>query len=100
MEWGALHTRYRTLFLTIGFFATLTTTTQAQGPAIEPAALAAVNAARGGARTRAYAEATQSKDPVGQKAVRWLDCTKARPGGPLTWIASSSRQNPARPLRK
>ena len=63
---------YRTFFLTVGFFATITTATQAQGPAVEPAALAAVNAARGGEWPRAYAEASQSKDLVVQKAVRWL----------------------------
>ena len=100
MEWGALHARYRTLFLTVGFFATLTTTTQAQGPAVEPAALAAVNAARSGEWTKAYAEAGQSKDPVVQKAVRWLDYTRANPSGRFAEISSFIEQNPDWPLRK
>src|SRR6266852_1730979 len=100
MEWGALLTRYRTLFLAAGFFATLTTTTQAQGPAIEPAALAAVNAARGGEWTKAYAEASQSKDPLVQKAVRWLDYTRASPGGRFAEISGFIDQNPDWPLRK
>src|SRR5258708_8969127 len=100
MEWGALHARYRTLFLTVGFFATLTTTTQAQGPAVEPAALAAVNAARSGEWTKAYAEAGQSKDPVVQKAVRWLDYTRANPSGRFAEISSFIEQNPDWPLRR
>src|SRR5712691_11370700 len=100
MEWGALLAQYRTLFLTVGFFATLTTTTQAQGPAVEPAALAAVNAARGGDWTKAYAEAGQSKDPVVQKAVRWLDYTRASPGGRFAEISGFIEQNPDWPLRK
>src|SRR6266700_1409209 len=100
MEWGALHARYRTLFLTVGFFATFTTTTQAQGPAVEPAAIAAVKAARSGEWTKAYAEAGQSKDPVVQKAVRWLDYTRANPSGRFAEISSFIEQNPDWPLRK
>src|SRR5712691_8228479 len=100
MEWGELLASYRTFFLTVGFFATITTATQAQGPAVEPAALAAVNAARGGEWPRAYAEAGQSKDPVVQKAVRWLDYTKASPGGRFAEISNFIEQNPDWPLRK
>src|SRR5712671_6418711 len=100
MEWGALRTQYRTLFLAVGFFATLTTTTQAQGPATEPAALAAVNFARSGDWTKAFAQAGQSKDPVVQKVVRWLDYTRSSPGGRFAEIASFIEQNPNWPLRK
>ena len=92
--------RYRFLFLAIGCFATVTTTAQAQGPAIEPAALAALNAARGGEWPRAYAEAGQSKDPVVQKVVRWLDYTRSSPGGRFAEIAGFIEQNPDWPLRK
>src|SRR5258708_23321900 len=100
MEWGALLRQYRTLFLTVGCFATFATATQAQGPTVEPAALAAVNAARGGEWTKAYAEAGQSKDPVVQKAVRWLDYTRASPGGRFAEISSFIEQNPDWPPGK
>src|SRR5258707_14082004 len=100
MEWGALLRQYRTLFLAVGFFATFATTTQAQGPAVEPAALTAVNAARGGEWTKAYAEAGQIKDPVVQKAGRWLDYTRASPGRRFAEISGFIGQNPDLPLRK
>jgi len=92
--------RYRTLFLAVGFFAAFTTTSQAQGPAVEPAALAAVNAARSGDWNQAYTQAGQSADPVVQKVVRWLDYTRSNPGGRFAEIASFIEQNPDWPLRK
>jgi len=95
-----LFTRYRALFLVSGFFATFATASQAQGPDLERAALAAVNAARGGEWTKAYSEAGQSKDPLVQKIVRWLDYTKSSPGGRFAEIASFIEQNPDWPLRK
>ena len=90
-------TRYSTLFLVVGFFATLTTTTQAQGPDHDQAAVAA---ARSGDWTQAYAQASQCKDPLVQKVVRWLDYTRASPGGRFAEIASFIEQNPDWPLRK
>jgi peptidoglycan lytic transglycosylase len=89
--------QYRTLFLVVGLLATLTTTSQAQGPDHDQAAVAA---ARGGDWTKAYAEAGQSKGPLVQKAVRWLDYTRASPGGRFAEIASFIEQNPDWPLRK
>jgi len=92
----ALLAQYRTLFLVVGFFATLTTTTQAQGPDHDQAAVAA---ARSGDWTQAYTQAGQCKDPLVQKAVRWLDYTRASPGGRFAEIASFIEQNPDWPLR-
>jgi soluble lytic murein transglycosylase len=92
--------RYRTLILVTGLFAFLTTTAQAQGPAVEPLALAAVNAARSGVWNQAYTQADQSKDPLVQKIVRWLDYTKSSSGGRFAEIASFIEQNPDWPLRK
>ena len=92
--------RYSTLLLTVGVFASFATISQAQGPAIEPAALAAVNFARSGDWTKAFAQASQSKDPVVQKVVRWLDYTRSSPGGRFAEISSFIEQNPDWPLRK
>src|SRR5579864_4598808 len=97
---GGVLVRYRTLFLAVGFFAAFMSTSQAQGPAVEPAALAAVNAARSGDWNQAYTQAGQSKDPLVQKVVRWLDYTKSNPGGRFAEIASFIEQNPDWPLRK
>jgi soluble lytic murein transglycosylase len=86
--------------LAAGLVATVASTSQAQGPAVEPAALAAVNAARSGDWTQAYAQAGQSNDPVVQKVVRWLDYTRSSPGGRFAEIAGFIEQNPDCPLRK
>jgi soluble lytic murein transglycosylase len=95
-----LGARYRTLFLTLGFLATFATTSQAQGPDLDRAALAAVNAARSGNWNQAFTQAAQSTDPVVQKVVRWLDYTRSNPGGRFSEIASFIEQNPDWPLRK
>jgi soluble lytic murein transglycosylase len=97
---GALFRRYRTLFLVVGFFASFATASQAQGPDLERTALAAVNAARSGEWSQANTQAGQSKDPLVQKIVRWLDYTKSSPGGRFAEIASFIEQNPDWPLRK
>jgi soluble lytic murein transglycosylase len=89
--------QYRTLFLVVGLFATFTTTTQAQGPDHDQAAVAA---ARGGDWIQAYAQAGQCKDALVQKVVRWLDYTRSSPGGRFAEIASFIEQNPDWPLRK
>ena len=91
---------FRTLFPVLGLFAALTTTTQAQGPGADSAALAAVAAARSGDWAQAYAQAGQSTDPLVQKVVRWLDYTRASPGGRFAEIASFIEQNPDWPLHK
>jgi soluble lytic murein transglycosylase len=99
MERPALFRIFRTLFAVLSLFATLTTT-QAQGPGADSAALAAVAAARGGDWYQAYAQAGQSTDPLVQKVVRWLDYTRASPGGRFAEIASFIEQNPDWPLHK
>lgn len=91
---------FRTLFPVLGLLAALATTTQAQGPGADSAALAAVAAARGGDWTQAYAEAGQSRDPLALKVVRWLDYTRASPEGRFSEIASFIDQNPDWPLHR
>jgi soluble lytic murein transglycosylase len=97
MERPALFALFRILFLVVGLFATLTTTTQAQGPGSDQAAL---GAARSGDWAQAYAQAGQSRDPLVQKIVRWLDYTRSSPGGRFAEIASFIDQNPNWPLHK
>ena len=91
---------FRTLFPVLGLLAALATTTQAQGPGADSAALAAVAAARGGDWAQAYAEAGQSRDPLALKVVRWLDYTRASPEGRFSEIASFIEQNPDWPLHR
>src|SRR6266481_3757950 len=100
MERPALFALFRTFFLVLGLLATLTTTTHAQGPDRDQAGPAAVAAANGGDWAKAYAQAGQSRDPLVQKIVRWLDYTRASPGGRFTEIASFIDQNPDWPLPK
>lgn len=99
MERPALFRVLRTLFPVLGLLATLTST-QAQGPGADSAALAAVAAARSGDWAQAYAQATQSSDPLAQKVIRWLDYTRASPEGRFSEIASFIEQNPDWPLQK
>lgn len=91
---------FRTLFPVLGLLAALATTTQAQGPGADSAALAAVAAARSGDWAQAYAEAGQSRDPLALKVVRWLDYTRASPEGRFSEIASFIEQNPDWPLHR
>src|SRR5579863_1048363 len=100
MERPALFRVFRTLFPVLGLLAALTTTTQAQGPGADGAALAAIAAARSGDWTQAYARAGQSTDPLAQKVVRWLDYTRASPDGRFAEIASFIDQNPDWPLHR
>jgi soluble lytic murein transglycosylase len=100
MERPALFREFRTLFLILGLLASLTTTTQAQGPGADSVALAAVAAARSGDWAQAYAQAGQSRDLLTQKVVRWLDYTRSSPSGRFAEIASFIDQNPDWPLHK
>lgn len=68
--------------------------------AADSAALAAINAARAGDWTPAYAHAEQSHDKLALKIVRWLDYTRASPGGRFAEIASFIEQNADWPLQK
>jgi soluble lytic murein transglycosylase len=61
---------------------------------------AAITAARAGDWAQAYARAGQSKDPLAPKIVRWLDYTRASPGGRFAEISSFIEQNPDWPLHK
>ena len=89
--------RYCILFLVVGCCVSVTTPSQAQGPDHDQAALAA---ARSGEWTQAYAQASQSKAPLVEKVVRWLDYTQSSPGGRFAEIASFIEQNPDWPLHK
>ena len=64
------------------------------------AAVAAINAARGGDWARAYAEAGQSRDPLTLKIVRWLDYTGASPGGRFAEISGFIERDPDWPWQK
>jgi soluble lytic murein transglycosylase len=72
----------------------------AENSPAESAALAAVTAGRAGDWSQAYAKAEQSGDPVARKVVRWLDYTRASPGGRFAEIAAFVEQNPDWPLQK
>ncbi len=89
----------RLLFVTLVSITTLVAIAQADDGA-DSAALAAVNAARGGDWTQAYARAEQSRDRLALKVVRWLDYTRASPGGRFAEIAAFIEQNPDWPLQK
>jgi soluble lytic murein transglycosylase len=100
MERPALFRVFRTLFPVLGLLASLTATTQAQGPGADSTTLAAVAAARSGDWAQAYAQAGQSSDLLTQKVVRWLDYTRASPSGRFAEIAGFIDQNPDWPLHK
>jgi soluble lytic murein transglycosylase len=90
----------RILFPVLGLFVCLTPASQAQGPAADSAALAALTAARSGNWAQAYAQAGQSPDPLAQKIVRWLDYTRSSPSGRFAEIADFIDRNPDWPLHK
>ena len=100
MERPALLPVIRLLSAVVGLIVCLTATSQAQGPAPDSAALAALAAARGGDWTQAYAKAAQSPDPLTQKIVRWLDYTRSSPSGRFAEIAEFIDRNPDWPLHK
>jgi peptidoglycan lytic transglycosylase len=98
-----LHPVFRLVFAALGGLAAFSATARADGssiPASDAAALAAVAAARSGDWAKAYAEAAQSKDAAAPKVVRWLDYTRASPGGKFAEIAAFVDQNPDWPLQK
>ena len=73
---------------------------RADGSTDSAAAVAAVTAARNGDWAKAYAQAAQSRDDVAAKVVRWLDYTRASPGGRFAEIADFIEHNPDWPLQK
>src|SRR4051812_9011686 len=66
----------------------------------DSAALSAITAARSGDWPQAYARASQSKDGVLLKIVRWLDYTRPTPGGRFADLAGFTDQTPDGPLKK
>ncbi|HEX3952637.1 MAG TPA: hypothetical protein VHW90_03620, partial [Stellaceae bacterium] len=88
---------FRLLLVVFGCIASLVATARADNG---PEALAAVAAARAGDWPLAYARAEQSKDLLAQKVVRWLDYTRASPGGRAAEITAFIDQNPDWPLQK
>src|SRR5579863_996981 len=103
MERPALFRVFRLLFVTLGGIASLIEIARADTGAdigADRAALAAIAAARSGDWAQAYAQAGQSPDPLTVKIVRWLDYTRASPGGRFAEIAGFIEQNPDWPLQK
>jgi len=80
----------------------LTTAGLAQDPPAsdDAAAVAAINAARGGDWAQARARAGQIKDPLPQKIVLWLDYSRSSAGGRFSELASFIEQNPDWPSQK
>jgi soluble lytic murein transglycosylase len=99
MEQPALFPVFRLLFLALCSIAALAANARGDGGA-DSAVQAALVAARGGDWVQAYARAGQSNDALAQKIVRWLDYTRASPGGRFAEIAGFVEQNPDWPLRK
>jgi soluble lytic murein transglycosylase len=90
---------FRLLFVALVSFTSPIAIVHAdEGP--DGAALAAVNAARGGDWNQAYAQGGQSRDPLALKIVRWMDYTRSNPGGRFLELAGFIQQNPDWPLQK
>jgi soluble lytic murein transglycosylase len=62
--------------------------------------VAAIAAAQAGDWTKAYAQASESKDPLAVKIVHWLDDTRGSSTGRFSEIARFIQQNPDWPLQK
>jgi soluble lytic murein transglycosylase len=90
---------FRLLFVALGSIASLIAIARADNRT-DSAALAAVAAARSGDWVQAYAHAGQSPDGLASTIVRWLDYTRASPGGRFAEIAGFIEQNPDWPLQK
>jgi soluble lytic murein transglycosylase len=90
---------FRLFFLVLGGIFALTASVRADGAA-DSAGVAAITAARGGDWNQAYAQASQSGDPLTQKIIRWLDYTRSNPGGRFPEIAGFIEENHDWPLRK
>jgi len=90
----------RRLLPVVGLLVSLATAAQAQGPAPDRAAQAALAAARSGDWGLAYSQAGQSPDPLALKIVSWLDYTRASPSGRFGEIAGFIDANPDWPLHK
>jgi len=91
---------FRSLFIVLGIFASLTTIAQAEETA-DPGALAAIIAARMGDWPQAYAKAGQATDGgLALKIARWLDYSRPTSGGRFAELAAFIDQNPDWPLHK
>ena len=93
---------FRSVFVALIAFASLIPSSFAQGsnkPA-QTASVAAIAAAQAGDWNKAYAQASESKDPLAVKIIHWLDDTRASAAGRFSEIASFIGQNPDWPLQK
>ena len=91
---------FRLLFIVFGILAASTTIAPAED-SVDPAALAAVTAARAGDWPQAYAKAGQLNDGgLVLKIVRWLDYTRPTTGGRFAELGAFIDQNPDWPLQK
>jgi soluble lytic murein transglycosylase len=87
------------LFVASAFALTLTGAAARANDADTPT-LAAIAAANGGDWNKAYGQASQSKDRLALKIVRWLDYVRNATGGRFTEIAAFIDQNPDWPSQK
>lgn len=88
------------LFIVFGILAALTPTAQAEDN-LDPAALAAVTAARTGDWPQAYGKGGQLNDGgLTTKIVRWLDYSRPTSGSRFADLAAFIDQNPDWPLQK
>ena len=90
---------FRALCLAFGIFAAGAAAAGAEETA-DPAAIAALSAAKIGDWSQAYTKAGESRDALTLKIVRWLDYTRSNPGGRFAEIASFIEQNPGWPAPK
>jgi soluble lytic murein transglycosylase len=91
---------FRSFFIVLGIFASLTTIAQAEENA-DPGAVAAITAGRMGDWPQAYAKAGQVTDGgLALKIVRWLDYSRPTSGGRFAELAAFIDQNPDWPLHK
>src|SRR5437764_13923934 len=101
-EMPALSPVLRTVFAALAALALSLPSSFAQGPKDQKqtAAVAAIAAAQAGDWTKAYAQASESKDPLAVKIVHWLDDTRGSSTGRFSEIARFIQQNPDWPLQK
>src|SRR5438477_5784771 len=98
----ALFPVLRIVFAALAALALSIPSSFAQGPKDQnqTAAVAAIAAAHAGDWPKAYAQASESKDPLAVKIVHWLDVTRASAAGRFSEIAGFIEQNPDWPLQK
>ncbi|HEX3538295.1 MAG TPA: lytic transglycosylase domain-containing protein [Stellaceae bacterium] len=93
---------FRHVFVALIAVAILVPSSFAQEPTDQKqtAAIAAIAAAQAGDWVKAYAQASESKNPLTVKIVHWLDDTRGSTAGHFSEISGFIQQNPDWPLQK